>query len=673
LAATAFTPEEPILKLLPAVTLTLILQGAFAAAQTTPRAMEPKDLPSLRSAQDAQISPDGRTIAFVVSQHDTKENLYQTDIFLVNTNGGETLQFTRHGKNDRAPRFSPDGSKLAFISEREDKPQIFLADLRGGDPWKLSELKGGVSGFEWSPDGTWIVALATDAPSEEEEKRTKAKDDERVIDQDLRMTHLHRIDVASRETRRLTEGAFTLSDAEVSPDGTEIVAVRRPTPRADDGSASDIVIVKAEGGTPNVLYENSGVDTQPRYSPDGRTIAVITRDGKLPRSGTSALAVVPRGGGPLTRLTPVDLSPGNPLWSKDGASILFTATVGVEARLYSVAAAAKGASPRELMKGAFLVSAPTLSADGSTLAYLRQDPRTPNEVHALTLDRAGLPAGGAAGRRLTTLNPKLAELRMSVSEAIRWKAPDGREIEGLLHRPEGSSGKKLPLVVHVHGGPAGAYTLGFPGSMNNYHHILTARGYAVFQPNFRGSTGYGDAFQRLNVNDWGKGDFQDIMSGVDSLVAKGVADPDRMALHGWSYGGYMCAWSITQTTRFKAASCGAGLTNLISMYGTNDIPSTLDDYFGGGPYGARGVDAYWQASAMAHVTKAKTPTLILHGQVDDRVPLGQAQELYLGLKRQGVPTELVVYPREPHGFREPNHQVDKVERELAWFAKWGVK
>ena len=637
----------------------LILLAAATSAKPQGRPMEARDIPAIRSAQDSQISPDGRTIAFVVSEHDTKENVYQTDIFLVSTSGGEPLRFTRHAKNDRAPQFSPDGSKLAFISEREDKPQIFVADLRGGDPWKLSELKGGVSSFDWSPDGTWIAALSAEAPSEEEEKRTKAKDDERVIDQDQRMTHLHRIDVATRETKRLTEGAFTLSDARISPDGTEIAAVRRPTPKADDGSASDIVLVKATGGAPSVLFENRGSDTSPRFSPDGKTIAVITRDGKLPRSGTSTLAIIPRTGGPLTQLTPRDVSPNNIVWSRDGAAIFFTATVGVEGPLYSVAVASRGA-PREVMRGAFMVSSPTFSKDGATMAHLRQDPQTPNEVYVL-------------GKRLTTLNPKLSEFAMSVTEAVRWKAPDGREIEGLLHRPQSSEGKRLPLVVQPHGGPAGAYTLAFAGSMNNYHHVLTGRGYALFQPNFRGSTGYGDAFQRLNVNDWGKGDFQDIMSGVDSLIAKGVADPDRLALHGWSYGGYMCAWSITQTTRFKAASCGAALTNLISMYGTNDIPSTLDDYFGAGPYGVKGVDDYWKASAMAHIMKAQTPTLILHGQADDRVPLGQAQELYLGLKRQGIPTELVTYPREPHGFREPNHQVDKIERELAWFAKWGVK
>ena len=647
----------------------LFLWSAISPASAGDRSMEPKDIPTIRAAQDAQISPDGRLVAFVVSEVDTKENVYQTDLWLVSTGGGEPFRFTRHPKNDRAPQFSPDGTKLAFLSEREEKAQIYLAEVRGGEPWKLSDLKGGVSAFAWSADGSWIAALSADTPSEDEEKRTKAKDDERVADQDFRMTHLHRIDAATKETKRLTEGAFTLSDPRVSPDGAEIALVRRPTPRADDGSASDIVLVPAAGGVPKVLFENTGTDSSPRFSPDGKTLAFLTRDGKLPRTGADSIAIIPRAGGAVTRLTPVDLNPGTILWSSDGASILFTATVGVEGRLYSVTT--KGGAPRVLMSGAQAVSSPMLAARAPSLVYLRQDPRSPSDVYLQNVDAASLPAAPSSARRLTTLNPKLPDFALSVTEVVRWKAPDGREIEGLLHRPEGSDGKKLPLVVHVHGGPSGAYTLTFPASMNNYHHVLTGRGYAVFQPNFRGSTGYGDAFQRLNVNDWGKGDFQDIMSGVDSLIAKGVADPDRMALHGWSYGGYMCAWSITQTTRFKAASCGAALTNLYSMYGTNDIPGTLDDYFDGPPYAK--AETYWSASAMAFVTKAKTPTLILHGQADDRVPLGQGQELYLGLRKLGVPTEFVTYPREPHGFREPNHQVDKIERELAWFSKWGVK
>ena len=583
----------------------LICWSAASSGHAGDRVMEAKDIPGIRSAQDPQVSPDGRTVAFVTSEVETKDNVYQTDIWLVSTTGGEPYRFTRHSKNDRAPQFSPDGTKLAFISDREERPQIFLADLRGGEPWKLSDLKGGVSGFAWSPDGSWIAALSTDVPSDEEEKRTKAKDDERVVDQDLRMTHLHRIDVATKETKRLTEGAYTLSHARISPDGTEIVAVRRKTPKADDGATSDIVIVPATGGDPRVLFENAGADSSPRYSPDGRTIAFLTRDGKLPRTGNESLAIIPRTGGTLTRLTPMDLNPGSILWSADGASILFTATVGVEGRFYAVST--KGGAPRALLTGAVTVGSPMLASRAPTLVYARQDPRSPAEVYAQSVDVASLPAAGAEARRLTTLNPKLSELALSSTEIVKWKAPDGREMEGLLHRPEGSAGKKLPLIVQVHGGPAGAYTLTFPGSMNNYHHIETGRGYAVFQPNFRGSTGYGDAFQRLNVNDWGKGDFQDIMSGVDSLIAKGIADPERLALQGWSYGGYMCAWSITQTTRFKAASCGAALTNLFSMYGTNDIPSTLDDYFGGPPYAK--AETYWRASAMACSDPSRPPAV----------------------------------------------------------------
>ena len=655
----------------PRLTISLVCLGLSALANAATRPMEPKDLPGFKQVQDPQISPGGKWVAFVVTEHDAKENAYQSDIWLVSTTAGEPFQFTRHPKNDRAPQFSPDGTRLAFISEREDKPQVYLADVRGGEPWRLTELKAGVSGFAWSLDGTWMALLASDPPSEDEEKRTKAKDDERVVDQDFKMTHLHRIEVGTRETKRLTEGAFTLSDAHISPDGSEIVAVRRPTPKADDGSAADIVIVPSSGGAPRVLFENTGVDNSPRFSPDGQSIAFISRDGKLPRTGTDAIVTIPRAGGAITRLTPVDIAPNTFVWSRDGASILFTATLGVEGRLYSVSS--KGGPLRDLVKGPFTVSAPTLSAGAPSLTYLRQDPRTPNNVYLQNVDPTTVTAATVqAPRRLSNLNPSVAEFALSVTEVVRWKAPDGREIEGLLHRPEGSQGRKLPLIVQPHGGPSGAYTLTFPSSMNNYHHILTGRGYAVLQPNFRGSTGYGDAFQRLNVNDWGKGDFQDIMSGVDALVARGIADTDRMALHGWSYGGYMCAWSITQTTRFKAASCGAALTNLFSMYGTNDIPSTLDDYFGGAPYGSN-TENYWRASAMAHLTNVKTPTLILHGQADDRVPPSQGQELYLGLRKLGIPTEMVTYPREPHGFREPNHQIDKMEREIAWFEKWGVK
>jgi dipeptidyl aminopeptidase/acylaminoacyl peptidase len=221
--------------------------------------------------------------------------------------------------------------------------------------------------------------------------------------------------------------------------------------------------------------------------------------------------------------------------------------------------------------------------------------------------------------------------------------------------------------VHVHGGPAGVYANTFPASWGNYGHVWAGRGWLVFYPNPRGSSGYGERFLLANVRDWGGGDYHDIQTGVDALVAKGLADPARMGQTGWSYGGYMTAWTLTQTDRFKAVMVGAGLTNMYSMYSTNDLQRTLEGYFGAEPW--NDFDVYWNRSAMKFIKQARTPTLIMHGAADERVPLGQAQELYMGLKKNGVPVELAVYPREPHGLQEPRHQLDKMTREYAWFAR----
>jgi dipeptidyl aminopeptidase/acylaminoacyl peptidase len=569
------------------------------------------------------------------------------------------LRLTRHPKNDRAPQWSPDGRRLGFLSEREEKPQLFLIDARGGEPWRLTDAKGGVSGFAFSPDGKTIAYLSADVPSEDEEKKTKAKDDERVVDKDLRMTHLWAIDVETKKATRLTEGAFTLGDPQFSPDGKEIAAVRRPTPKADDGSLADVVIVPAKGGAPRVLFENSGSDTQPRWSPDGKQIAFVSRDGKLSPHGNPLLLVIAAGGGAPKALTGDELGPNGISWSPDGRSLYFTSGQGVRGAVFSVATA--GGKPQPVVEGPFVAGSLSVADKAGTLAFLRQDPSSPPDVW--------VQRPGATAQQRSKANPQTADFKFGKAESIRWKSADGREIEGVLWLPEDAKpGKPVPLVVQAHGGPSGVYTMGFPGSWGNYAHCYTGKGWAVFQPNFRGSSNYGDAFLRLNHKDWGGGDFKDIMSGVDQLIAKGIADKERMAFHGWSYGGYMTSWTITQTTRFKAAADGAGLTNMISMYSTNDLQRTLEEYFGGEPW--NDYAGYERASAMYHIKKARTPTLILHGEKDDRVPVGQAQELYMGLKKNGVPVEMVVYPREPHGLREPNHQLDKMEREMAWFEKW---
>ena len=636
-----------------------LVAAALPAAANGHRAMTPKDVIELKQVSDPQLSPDGARVVFVVAELDAKENLYQSDLWVVSAADGEPLRLTRHPKNDRAPAWSADGSRIAFLSEREEKPQVFVIDARGGEPWKLTDAKAGVASFAWAPDGKTIAYLATDAPSDDEEKKTKAKDDERVVERDFKMTHLWTIDVESKKSVRVSEGAFTLSDARYSPDGKEIAAVRRPTPKADDGDQADVVIFPTAGGAPRVLHENSGSDTQPRWSPDGKQLAFVSRDGKLSTHGNPLLMVIPSAGGTARALTEHDLSPGSVAWTPDGRSLLFSAGRGVRGGVMSVALV--GGKPQPVVDGPFVAGSLSVAAKTGTLAFLRQDPVSPADVWVQK-------AGAAAAQR-SKMNPQLAELNLAKAEPLRWKSADGMEIEGILWTPaDAAPGKPLPLVVAAHGGPSGVYTLAFPGSWSNYAHCYTGKGWAVFQPNFRGSSNYGDAFLRADHKDWGKGDFSDIMTGVDHLVARGVADKTRMAFHGWSYGGYLTSWTITQTDRFKAAADGAGLTNMISMYGTNDLQRTLEEYFGGMPWDDYA--GYERASAMYHIKDAKTPTLILHGEKDDRVPIGQAQELYMGLKKRGVPVEMVVYPREPHGLREPNHQLDKMEREMAWFDKW---
>lgn len=650
------------LHLICAVTLLV----AIAASAQTPRPMTFDDVMALKTAGSTAISPDGKWIAYTLTYAEMKENERRTEIWMVAASGGTARRFTS-GKNDSGPQWSPDGQWLAFLSTRGTgeaaKPQVYMISPFGGEADKLTDAKAGVSAFAWSADSKRIAYVAQVPLTEAEEKKQKDKDDAQVVDANFRFSHLWTIDVESKKATEVVKADLVLSDPQFSPDGKRLSYTAHPTTKANDGSLSDIYIANADGsGTPRKLHENAGPDSGARWSPDGKWISFSSREPKNGTLGFQKLYVIAAEGGTPRQLAQnFDGTVPPVTWSRDGATLYFAAGHRTTGQVFSVAVSSGEA--KQLTTGDAVISGFSVARNADKLAFTRSDLQHQPDVYVASLTSAN-------PTKLTDHNPQLKDLALGRGEVIKWKSKDGMEIEGVLIYPVGyEAGKRYPLLANIHGGPSGVWTQAFPGSWGNYAHVWAGKGWAVFLPNVRGSSGYGEKFLLANLKDWGGGDYQDIQTGLDELIKRGIADPERLGQAGWSYGGYMTAWTLTQTNRFKAVMVGAGLTNMFSMYSTNDLQRVLESYFGAQPW--NDLEGYWtKTSAMAHIKKAKTPTLILHGAADLRVPVGQAQELYMGLLQNNVPVQLVFFPREPHGLQEPRHQLDKMKREYAHFAKY---
>jgi dipeptidyl aminopeptidase/acylaminoacyl peptidase len=631
-----------------------------------PRAKEGKklltavDLLKINGVGAPRISPDGSRVAYTVSEikmEKDKEWKSVTQIWVIPASGGQARQYTRGEKNATAPEWSPDGKLIAFLSDREKdgERQVWMMRADGGEAWVVTAHKGGVTGFRFSPDVRRLILTAVDQPNKDEEDRKKVKDDPIVMDRDIKMTHLWMFDIDKKEEKRVTEGDFTVSDPQWSPDGTRITYVTRPTPKADDGGLSDIWMLTVASGEKKKIVGDEGSSDSARWSPNGEWIAYVgSPDGGLGVSKSDVYLMPPAGGAPKQLTAKFDLDAGTPVWSPDGKAIYFSANTRQANELFWVDVASGSVKPVTQLGGSInIVQITRDSRAVGTMSSANQ----PAEVYVANFNSGYKP--------ITDHNSWLKDYSIASSEVVKWKSKDGTEIEGVLTKPVGHTSGQVPFLLNPHGGPTGASLTSWNGSVQ----VLAANGFAVLQPNFRGSTGKGLAFAQANKNTWGKGDYEDCMSGVDAMIASGIADPDRLGAFGWSYGGYMTFWILTQTDRFKAVSPGAGLTNIYSMYSQNDIQRYLRWFYSDkAPWDA--TDLYWDRSPMKYISNVKTPTMIMHGQVDTRVPIAQAQEFYMALKERKVPVDFVVYPREGHGFTEPRHNLDRVRRYVRFFAKY---
>jgi dipeptidyl aminopeptidase/acylaminoacyl peptidase len=671
----------------------LIACAHALAAQTAKRPMSIDDIMSLKNVGAPAMSPNGAYVVFVVSawehpsaksdtvkgdKHDMRSHLW-----LVPTDGSRPpRQLTFSERGESAPAWSRDGSSISFVSARGTAPagadsprsQLFILPLEGGEAEKLTDSKEGVDAYAWSPDGKSIAFISNDSLTREDEAKRTRRDDPQTFEGDMRLSHIWLVDVGTKKLKELVHSTqFTVSGAPAwSPDGTRLSYNTVPTTLVRDERRAAFIVNVSTGTSTPIEAAGVVVEGTPAWSPDGTTLTFTTLaqshkahgDGMMEREQRSShLVLYDVATGKLRDVADpkqFDDSPGAPRWSADGKHIWFSAGDRAWTSIYDYDITS-GSYKKVLNRQ--LVGAVSTSKDGSKVAMTMQSPTEPSDIYVTD-------ASSAAPRRLSHMNPQLADIALGETEVITWKSTDGQEVEGILLKPVGyQPGHRYPLLVEPHGGPTGASNAAFKASPNSPGEYWAGRGWATLYPNPRGSTGYGEKFMRGNILDWGGGDYRDIMTGVDAVIARGIADSSKLAVAGWSYGGYMTSWIISQTTRFKAARMGAGLTDLESMYGTTDIPGYIGAFFDGPPNKAT-LAMYRARSAMTFIENVKTPTLILHGGSDARVPIGQPMELYRGLKDRGIPTELVFYPREGHGFTEYYHQIDKMRREYDWIAKY---
>ena len=644
------------------------------------RRFRPDDIYELKNVSDPQVSPDGTQVAYCISWPDRDSDSTHVSIWVAPLNGRSPARRFTHGTKDHSPRWSPDGRYLAFVSDRGQKSQLFVAPLDGGEARQLTKRKWGASQPAWSPDGRRVAFVARTGSFTPPKERKGLEKAAPIVIRDLRYkldgigffdrrrTHIFVADLDSGEQTQLTSGDYFDDHPAWSPNGRTIAFVSdRERDRNQRQWRTDVWAVPAAGGRPRKLTRSRGSAANPTYSPDGKHIAyaghehgdegvaknphlmLISARGGAPRS-VSAATDRPVAGWPYSLGQAIS-------WASNSRSVYFLAADRGTVAIYR---AGLRSDPRKVLDGERQIESFVLTPDGKRAVFAAVWPNRPLEIYAAALGN---------GRRETNLSHAndsfLARVELGDIRRATCKAPDGLGIESFVMYPPGyKRGRRYPLAVNVHGGPNSYH----PGSraMTEFH-ALTARGYVVLLPNPRGSTSYGEAFTELVVADWAGGDYDDIIAAVDALVARGIADPERLFIGGYSYGGYMSSWAVGHTNRFRAALVGAPVSNLVSSFGTNDIPLFDIPQLGGMPH--ENMAFYIERSPTTHLANCTTPVLLVHHEGDLRCPIAQSEEIFTTLKAMGKEVEFVRYPGGFHTYNThtPSQAKDRLQRTIAWY------
>ncbi len=653
------------------LSILISLLSFFSSNGQSKKAMSIVEFLNIPGISNPALSPDGKQFVYVLSSSNWKKNKQINHIWRHDLDGRNLIQLTNGLSGENSPLWSPDGKFISFIAKRgsSELNQVYMIRNLGGEAKQLTHHKTAVRSVQWAPDGRNIYFLARDPKTTEEKNQEKRKNDVYAKDEDYKQVHLWKMEPGDSAARRLTGGNYSVNSYKLSRDGKTIVHSRAISPLYDESTTNELWIMNNEGEEAKQLTSNNIPEFSAQLSPDGTQILFIADANKKFEDyyNTNLFFIPTRSGDPVMHLKeiPYEISDAN--WGPDGKTIYLLMNMGAESQLFSYDPEVK--KLKQITSGNHSLGRWDYSWKLNQHIFSVNHSSNPGDLYFMEGDNY------KGAMQISHIYDYLEEeFELPRQEKISWKGADGVDVEGLLYYPvDYLKGEKYPLVVQTHGGPASSDMYGFSRSNSRYNAVLAGKGYMVLQPNYRGSTGYGDEFLRDMVGSYFKNSHMDVMAGVDYLIGKGLADPDKLIKMGWSAGGHMTNKLITFTDRFKAASSGAGAANWISMYGQSDVRIYRTPWFGGTPWQENApIDLYWEHSPLKDIHKVTTPTIFLVGGNDVRVPPPQSVEMYRALKSNQVPTHLYIAPREPHGWRELHHRLFKINVELDWFAKYAL-